>query len=45
MIVGLFTGMAIIVTILFTVTYVEMVRIWKDMDRMRRDIRKLKNDH
>ena len=41
MVVGLFVGMALIVVILFTVTYAEIVRIWKDTDAMRRNIRRL----
>lgn len=41
MVVGLFVGMALIMVILFTVTYAEIVRIWKDTDAMRRNIRRL----
>lgn len=39
MVVGLFIGMAVVVVILFTVTYVELVRIWRDIDDIRREIR------
>lgn len=41
MVVGLFVGMALIVVILFVVTYTEMVRIWRDTDAMRWNIRRL----
>jgi hypothetical protein len=44
MVVGLFVGMAIIVVILFSVTYVELVRIWRDMDELRGDVRQMSRD-
>lgn len=44
MVVGLFIGMAVIVVILFTVTYVEIVRIWRDIDSMRREMRRIRKE-
>lgn len=44
MVVGLFIGMAVIVVILFVVTYVEIVRIWRDLDSMRREMRRMRKE-
>lgn len=41
MMVGLFIGMALIVVVLFVVTYVEITRIWKDMDGTRTELRQM----
>lgn len=44
MVVGLFIGMAVVMVILFTVTYVELVRVWKDVDSMRREMRRMRKE-
>ena len=44
MVVGLFIGMAVVIVILFTVTYVELVRVWKDVDSMRREMRRMRKE-
>ena len=44
MVVGLFIGMSVVIVILFTVMYVELVRVWKDVDRLRREIHGMRKE-
>lgn len=37
----MFIGMAVAMVIGLTVTYVEVVRTWKDVDHLRREVRRL----
>jgi hypothetical protein len=44
MVVGLFVGMAIMVIVLSTANYIELVRVWKDVDALRREVRRMSRE-